>query len=429
MIWDAIVVGGGLAGMSAAMSLADAGASVLLLEQRGTLGGRAGSFHSSRFPQRLLDNCQHVLLGCCHEFQAFYARMGVLDQIRFQDQLVFADTAGRRATMKASCLPSPLHLGPSMMGFSLLSLAARCQIVQAMMAMRSIGREGRSRFADASFAQVLAEMGQSPATIAAFWDVICVSALNEPCATAAAHYGLQVFQEAFLGERGDYRLGFARVPLSRLYDSLAVPVRLGLTVQTLITQASRVCGVRMQGEEIRARQVILATGPWAALSLLSPEMMQNDPQFSRLGRLEYRPIVGAHLLMDRPMLDTANLAMMGTRLHWAFADLDDPRLIHGVASAADDLSGLSQQAIAELFVTELRQACPRAREAQLQQSVIVKEKRATFRPVPGVDGFRPRQRTLIPGLTLAGDYTQTQWPSTMEGAVRSGRLAAEAALS
>ena len=481
MALDAIVVGGGLAGMSAATALTDAGARVLLIEQRRLLGGRAGSFLSPNFSRRMLDNSQHVLLGCCDELQAFYARLGVSHLIQFQDELVFADTKGRRGVMKASCLPAPLHLGPSMMGFGVIPFGHRIEIMQAMLRMQAIGRDGRNQFADVSFERVLLEMGQSAGVIAGFWDVICVSALNEPCATAAGHYGLQVFQEAFLGSRGGFRLGFARVPLSMLYRQLPAEALLNTSVKSLIVESGRVCGVRLADREIRAGRIILAVSPWSAVGLLTAakgegarsgvgdlcrpfraqggcglipgampqanesrpvgaeesgppnasrtaELLDADPQLARLEHLQYRPIVGAHLQFDRAVLDVPNLALMGTRLHWAFADSDDPTLIHGVASAADDLCPLPQQTITDLFVDELRQTCPAARAATLRQFVIIKEARATFRPLPGVDAFRPTQQTLIPGLTLAGDYTQTTWPSTMEGAVRSGRLAAQAAL-
>ena len=414
--------------MSAATALTDAGARVVLIEQRRLLGGRAGSFPSPSFSRRMLDNSQHVLLGCCDELQAFYARLGVANLIQFQDELVFADTKGRRGVMKASCLPAPLHLLPSMMGFGVIPFGHRIEIMQAMLRMQAIGRDGRNQFADVSFERVLLDMGQSAGVIAGFWDVICVSALNEPCATAAGHYGLQVFQEAFLGSRGGYRLGFARVPLSMLYQQLPAEALLNTSVKSLIVEGGRVRGVRLAERELRAGRIILAVSPWSATGLLTAELLDADPKLTGLQHLQYRPIIGAHLLFDRPILDVSNLALMGTRLHWAFADTDDPTLIHGVASAADALCPLPQQAIADLFVDELRQTCPAARAATLRQFVIVKETRATFRPLPGVDAFRPSQQTLIPGLTLAGDYTQTTWPSTMEGAVRSGRLAAQAAL-
>ena len=414
--------------MSAAVALTDAGARVVLIEQRRLLGGRAGSFLSPTFSQRMLDNSQHVLLGCCDELQTFYARLGVSHLIQFQDELVFADTKLRRGVMKAAWLPAPLHLLPSMMDFGVIPFGHRIEIMQAMLRMQAIGRDGRNQFADVSFERVLLDMGQSAGVIAGFWDVICVSALNEPCATAAGHYGLQVFQEAFLGSRGGYRLGFARVPLSILYRQLPGQTLLNTSVKSLIVEDGRVRGVRLAERELRGGRIILAVSPWSAAGLLTAELLDADPQLTGLHQLQYRPIVGAHLQFDRPVLDVPNLALMGTRLHWAFADTDDPALIHGVASAADDLCPLPQQAIADLFVHELRQTCPAARAATLRQFVIIKEARATFRPLPGVDAFRPTQQTLIPGLTLAGDYTQTTWPSTMEGAVRSGRLAARAAL-
>lgn len=422
-----IVLGGGVAGISAAVNLAQAGVRVMLLEQRKLLGGRAGSFSHSIGPHGLLDNSQHVLLGCCTALQRLYEQLGVAHLIRFDDAIRFADVHGNRARIKASFLPSPMHLGLSLASFGLLKAEQKLQIVRAMMRMLLDGKPARDASADISFQAYLQSAGQSPATIHDFWDVICISALNEPCCDASAKYGLQVFQEAFLGGRSGYRLGYASVPLSMLYTRLAgVEVRTSTQARELIVEGNAIRGVRLvSGEEIRAGHVILAAGGPASLALLEP-VLHLDPRLNAIGNLQYRPILGAHLLYDRPVAIPNPIALVGASLQWVFVDPDRPELIHGVVSAADLLPDGAD--LVHLFDGELHRAFAEMADARLVDSVIVKEMRATFRPLPGDDAHRPTQATRIAGLTLAGDYTRTDWPATMEGAARSGQLAAEVVL-
>jgi len=424
---DVIVVGGGVAGISAAVNLADAGAKVLLLEQRRLLGGRAGSFAHALGPAGLLDNAQHVLLGCCSELQSLYGRLGVAGLIRYDDVIRFAGPDGRRAEMRAAMLPAPLHLGPSMLRFGLLKLRQKVEIVRAMAAMMVEGETGREQRGDTSFGAYLREQDQSDDTIGEFWDVIAVSALNEHCAQASAKYGMQVFQEGFLASRGGYRLGYARVPLTELYSRLGgLSVRMGAQVRELVLEKGRVAGVELVGgERLPAGQVVLAASPSGAIPLLR-SVYGLDERLQRIEQIEFRPILGAHLLFDRPVTIDAPVALVGTHLQWVFVDEQRPELIHGVVSAADLLpDGVD---LAELFVSELRQVYPEMMGLKLADSVMVKENRATFRPVPGIDHLRPGQRTRVSGLTLAGDYTRTDWPATMEGAARSGQRAAEVVL-
>lgn len=418
------MVGGGVAGISAAVHLAAAGRRVTLIEQRNLLGGRAGSFAHRLGPRGLLDSSQHVLLGCCTELQGLYRRLGVSHLIHFDRAIHFADRHGVRATMQASWLPSPLHLGPSLLSFPLLKLEQKLEVSRAMARMMLDGREGREAVAELSLEAYLRQAGQSAETIRDFWDVICVSALNEPCRDASAKYGLQVFQESLLGDRDAYRVGYARVPLAMLYERLpGVEVLTGCGVRELIEQGDVVRGVRLaDGQELLGDQTILAAGGPASLSLLRP-LLHLDPRLAVMEHLQYRPILGAHLLYDRPIPLKMPVALVGTHLQWIFPNPDRPELLHGVVSAADLLpEGVDLKA---LFDAELRLALNGLGGAKLVEGLLVREVRATFRPAPGVDRYRPTQATRIPGLTLAGDYTRTEWPATMEGAARSGRLTAE----
>jgi hypothetical protein len=238
---------------------------------------------------------------------------------------------------------------------------------------------------------------------------------------------MQIFQEGFLASRSGYRLGYARVPLADLYKRLeGVTVRTGAQVREMVLEAGRVTGAELVGgERLAAGQVVLAASPSRAIPLLR-SVYGLDERLRRIEQIEFRPILGVHLLFSRPVRIAAPVALVGTHLQWVFVDEQRPELVHGVVSAADLLpDGVD---LAELFVSELRRVYPETGGLGLVNTVMVKEHRATFRPVPGVDRVRPEQRTRVPGLTLAGDYTRTDWPSTMEGAARSGRRAAEVVL-
>lgn len=422
---DVIVVGAGVAGISAAVHLATHGKKVTLIEQRHLPGGRAGSIPSRFSHQTLIDRCQHVLLGCCTELQSLYKTLGVSDLIRFDDSIHFADSRARRATLRAAPLPSPLHLAPSMLLFPWLSLASKAQIALAMGRILLSRAPSNHTLSDTPFLDLLRSWGQSPATIRDYWDVITISALNETCADVSAKYGIQVFQESFLSKRDGYRLGYAIAPLSGLYNHLpGIQTKLGQSVHSLELADGRIAGVMTSHHErLTASHVILATDPRNALALLKP-LHDRDEQFSRMQRLTYRPILGAHLLYDRPIPLPHPVALIGTKLHWVFPDPTRNDLLHGVVSAADLLD--PHDDLPAIFDLEIRQTLNCLGEARLVDSLIVKENRATFRPIPGVDTLRPTQQTAVPGLLLAGDYTRTNWPATMEGAARSGHLAAQA---
>lgn len=433
-----IIIGAGLAGIAASAALTDRGFHTILIERRRLLGGRATSFYDSS-TESLLDNCQHVLLGCCTNLLRLYERLGIRDKIEFFDIIHFADETGRRSELYATAVPSPLHLAVSLLRFKLLNLTEKHEIAQAMLAIKFLGRNGREAAKGITFEIWLRDHGQSPCTIQRFWNIILTSALNEDVCRLDAGYGIQVFQEAFLSHRAGYRMGLPVVPLSELYaNAIAGELRLGTRVTEILEDGSRIIGVMLaSGECILGDYVVLATAPEAARRLLE-KMMSWEKEgrrpfrpaatrvWEQLGALEHSPILGAHLWYDRSVMELPHLALVGTRLQWIFRKDDQGRHLHGVVSAAYAMVGLDQETLTKLFDEEIRRLLPAAQGATLKRSLIVKEKRATFSPRPGVDNLRPTQVTQIPGLLLAGDYTRTGWPATMEGAVRSGYLAAEA---
>lgn len=426
-----VVVGGGLAGMAAATALESAGIPVTLLEARRSLGGRAGSFEDPQTGEEL-DNCQHVLLGCCTNLMDFYRRLGVQDRIVFERELCFVDGRGRRFGLRATPgLPAPLHLGPSMARFGALSFRERVAATRAMLAMMRMGREERDALGGTRFGDWLAAHRQPASLIDTFYESILTGALNERCRDASAAYAIQVFQDALLAHSGGYVMGLPNCPLSRLYERLPCrDARLGVRVAGLIFDGPRVAGVELQGgQAIPADAVVLATGYQSLERWVPADLASSDPRFGGLKHLESVPILGAHLWFDVPVLRSPHAALLRGPLQWVFRKDPEGRAIHGVISAAREWVDRPREEMLGLFERQIREVFAAAAGARLLRGLVVVEKRATYSPVPGVDRLRPAQGPPAGGLKnlyLAGDYTLTGWPATMEGAVRSGYLAAEA---
>ena len=429
-----IVVGAGLAGMAAAIALESAGVQVTLLESSRRLGGRASSFEDPQTGE-ILDNCQHVLLGCCTNLLDFYRRMGVEHLISFERTIHFVDDRGNRHGLSGTPgLPAPLHLGPSMLRFGALTLAERVALARAMTAMLRLGREGRLALSDIPFAQWLEEHRQPPSLVSKLYDAILIGSLNEDPCRASAAYAIQVFQDALLSNSKGYVLGLPNCPLSKLYERLLChDVRLATRVAELVFAANSVPGVRLQsGELLNADAIVLATNYHAVQRWVPPEWHDRDERFRHLDRLQTVPILGAHLWFDRPVMSDSHCAFLSGPLQWLFRKDPEGHVLHGVISAARDWVDVPREQALKQFESQLRATFPAARDARLLRGVTVIEKRATFSPLPGVDRFRPAQSPPpggIANLFLAGDYTRTGWPATMEGAVRSGYLAAQALLS
>ncbi len=435
------MIGGGLAGLSSAVALAEEGFRVRLFERRPFLGGRAASYNLPDGEH--LDNCQHVTLGCCTNLDDFYRRVGVGHKIAFYDRLVFVDSAGRRGVLETSPLPPPFHLAPAFALYPFLTWTERHAIGHALM---SIARHGcgdaGGDVAAESMLDWLRRHGQSGASIERFWKVVLVSALNEDLGRMDARYALDVFWKAFLSNRSGYRLGIPRTPLGQLYDgcggaierrggevTLRAPVR-GLRVSN-----GRVVAVEMDtGRDETADIYILAVPHEAVPDLLPAPVVEQESQFANLLHLQVSPITGVHFWFDRDVMAEPFLAALDTTTQWIFNKsrlYGEPggRYLQLVISASRELMPLSRQEIIDLCRAELRALLPSTREANLVKATVIKEAAATFSPEPGSDRWRPSQRTALPNLYLAGDWTKTGWPATMEGAVRSGYLAAEAILS
>lgn len=427
-----IVIGGGLAGMAASLALESAGVRVTLIEASGSLGGRAGSFVDPQGGEEL-DRGQHLLLGCCTNLIDFYRRIGALPLINWDGRVNFLDARGVHCVWPTPGLPAPLHLGLATLLLGTLGLRQRMSLLRGMATMMRLGRDGRRSLAHDQFGRWLREHDQDQDLVRRFYDPVLRSALNEDPDRVSAEYAVQVFQEAFLSHSAGHVLGLPTCPLVELYRRLPCrDVRLRVRVRSLVFDGLAVRGVELQGGQVLTADAYVSAVDYHALGRWVPvDLAARDARFSGLGELQKVPILGAHLWFDRPILDCAHAALLDGPLQWVFRKDRSGRVLHGVISAAREWVGVERERCLRLFVDQLRALLPAAKEAKLERGLVLVEKRATFSPVPGVDRWRPAQSPPpggIANLFLAGDYTRTGWPATMEGAVRSGYLAADRVL-
>jgi len=457
-----IVIGGGLAGLSSAVALAEAGFRVRLFEKRPHLGGRASSYVLPGGEH--VDNCQHVTLGCCTNLADFYRRVGAAHKIRWYDRLIFSDAAGRRGVIEASPLAPPFHLAPSFALFPSLAWADKSAIARAMLAItRSGGRPPDvSGAAGVTMLDWLRRHDQTQASIERFWRVVLVSALDEELGRTDAGYGMDVFWKAFLANRNGFRIGIPSVPLGELYSGCRqaieqrggeVVVRAG--VRAIRLEHGRVVGVELDNHALETSDYYIAAVPHDQLpGLLPAKVVESEPAFANLSRLRSAPITGVHLWFDRVVMTEPYLTLLDHTTQWIFnksllygpsappagtdvagqagapgGAVENFQYLQLVISASYELVPRSRQDIIELCRRELQEILPPAREARLLKATVIKETAATFSPEPGCDRWRPCQSGPIENLFLAGDWTATGWPATMESAVRSGYLAAEAILA
>jgi len=427
------VIGGGLAGLAAGCALADSGFRVTLHERRPYLGGRASSYQHPG-TNEVVDNCQHVLLGCCTNLTEFYRRIGVADKIRWFDRLVFVEPGGRESVIRPSFLPAPLHSSPSFLRAPCLGLADKLAIARAMaMLARPVAEEE-----NASFLQWLQRHGQTSRAVERFWKVVLVSALNEDLDRVSVYYGAQVFRESFLKSRRAGNMGVPTVPLTELYDAAGDyirerggEVRLRSSIESVQTETDRPA-VAAEGQESAYDYVVLAV-PFNAIAGLLPDSGDARPLRQAAASFESSPITGIHLLFDRRITERPHAVLLDRTIQWMFhkSELLGRKDAAGsyvelVVSASRSLVEKSRNDIIELAVRELGEFFPQARSAALLKSAVIKEVHATWSPRPGSDRIRPGPLTPWPRVFLTGDWIATGWPATMEGAVRAGYIAAQA---
>jgi squalene-associated FAD-dependent desaturase len=429
------IIGGGLAGLAAAVGLAGQGLDVTILESRTRLGGRASSFTDTTTGQ-LIDACQHVSMGCCTNFAHFCRTVGIDRLLKPQPRLYFITPDRRCSPFAAGPLPAPLHLAGTFLRLHFLSLMEKMRIACGLACLRLASTD-----ADPPFAEWLRRHCQTPRTVARFWGLVLTSALNESADRVGLRYARKVFVDGFLRHRRGFEVELPQVPLGRLYgeelqawlDKHDIRRELGCGVRRLVMSGGRITGIELRSGEVCAAEWYISTVPFdRLLDLLPEEILAAEPVFANLRRLETSPITSVHLWYDRPVLDLPHAVLVDCVGQWVFNRGESPpgeNYLQVVVSAAREFRGLGHDEIQRRIVQELATLFPKAAAAQLLRGRVVTEHAATFSAVPGVDRWRPTQGSPLPNLLLAGDWTATGWPATMEGAVRSGYLAAEALLA
>lgn len=442
------IIGGGVAGMSAACALAEAGFRVRLVERRSYLGGRANSYLHPGVNE-VIDNCQHVLFGCCTNLIGFYRRIGALERIHWSDGMTMIEPGaegkpGRRSPLGPSKLgpiglPAPLHALPKVLAAKAFTRADKLALARAFRALlRPIPQDTTE-----DLASWLRRNGQTRGTIERFWRLVIASALNADLESIALPYAAKVVRELFMNSAEAGRMGVSTVPLSELYAGAAEFLRgrgsevmFNANVESALWDAgTEQWRLATRAGTLTADFLVLAL-PFEATAKLIPQMPPADGAAkltAQIARHEHWPICSVHLWFDREITDLEHAILLDRELHWMYnkGRLQPWRNLRGsylelLVSASRSFAALTREQAIEKAVSELREFFPEAAQAKLEKAAVVKEVRATFGVPPEIDAARPGAVSPWPNCFLAGDWTATGWPSTMESAARSGHLAAEA---
>jgi squalene-associated FAD-dependent desaturase len=438
-----VIVGGGLAGLAAASCLVDRGLRITILESRPRLGGRASSFPDPATGE-LVDNCQHLSMACCTNLADFCRRVGIGEMLRREPELVFLDPEGKVSRFRAGFGPAPFHLAGSFLRARFLKLRDKLSIARGLAGLAW----DRSDPPGESFADWLLRHRQTRGAVEMFWRPVLVSCLNERLDQMDIGHVRKVFLDGFLRNRSGFQIELPLVPLGELYGRRLenwlriheVSVRLTTGVRSIEPDEDGAIGVVvLRSDESIAADFVVLTVPFDRVDALIPAgLRERIPALARLGELRASPVTGVHLWFDRPVCPFDHVVTPGRVIQWVFnhtaiqgrtAPVADGQYLQLVISASYDLLALDKVAIRDRVLAELGEIWPAAREARLLRWWVVTEHGATFAVRPGVEALRPPQRTPIDGLFLAGDWTDTGWPATMEGAVRSGYLAAQEILT
>ena len=430
------VIGAGVAGMSAACALAEGGFRVQLVERRGYLGGRASSYLQPGVNE-IIDNCQHVLFGCCTNLQGFYRRIGVADRIHWTSEMTMIEPGGRRSPLGPSWLPAPLHGLPKLLSAHAFKAADKLSLARAFSAlMRPVPPESTE-----SLGEWLRRHKQTEGAINRFWRLVIASALNAEIDSIALPYAAKVIRELFMNSPEAGSMGMSTLPLSELYTGVTpfLTQRDGnVLLNTHVEgaswdEATRKWTIRIRTGELLSDYMILALPFEATQKLLHhlPTSEGVSKLASQLERHQHWPLCSVHLWFDREITELDHAVLLDREIHWMY---NQSRLQTGrgghyielVVSATRSFAALPREAAIQQALTELAEFFPRVKGAKLEKVALVKEVHATFGVPPGIDAARPTALSPWQNCFLAGDWTATDWPSTMESAARSGHLAAEA---
>ena len=436
------VLGGGLAGLSAARRLLELGFGVTLVEKRPFLGGRAFSFRDAESGVEI-DNGQHVFLGCNRHYLDYLREIGAVDQAYIQDRLR-ADVVlnGVRGVLSSTPWLGKLHLFPSLVKYPHLTVMDKLRAAYALLAMKLTDPvKNGGRLDGETGYQWLRRRHQSERAIENLWNLIVLPALNDDVRHVTAGAMLMVFREALLQQPADATMGIARVGLTALagepsqayIEARGGELRLGRGVRAIRLRDGRVAGVEMQDGSVIEADAYVSALPFDVMLDVLPDAVADGEFFANARGLKTAPIVGLHIWYDRPVMDERFAAFLDSPVQWVFnksliqgAGADEGQYVCVSLSGAWEHVDKPKEELRKAFTQEMARLFPAARESNITRFLVVKERRATFRSIPGAAEHRLPQTTPIPNLVLAGDWTRTGWPSTMEGAVLSGVLAADA---
>jgi zeta-carotene desaturase len=432
------VIGGGVAGMSAACALAEAGFHVKLFERRGYLGGRASSYLHPGVGE-VIDNCQHVLFGCCTNLQGFYKRIGVAERIHWTSEMTMIEPGGRRSVLGPSFLPAPLHGLPKLMTAHAFSLADKIALGRAFSAlMKPVPADSTESLGD-----WLKRNKQTRGAVERFWRLVIASALNAEIDEIALPYAAKVIRELFMNSAFAGSMGMSTVPLSELYARVRpfLEERAGIVLLNTIVEGAEwdeetlQWTVRTRTGDILSDFVVVAL-PFEGMAKLLPSLPPAEGANAlaeQIEKHEHWPICSVHMWFDRPITDLEHAVLLDREIHWLYNQSvlqgRGGNYIELVVSATRAFAALPRDEAIAQALRELAEFFPIVKEAKVEKVALVKEVLATFGVPPGIDMARPAAVSPWPNLFIAGDWAQTGWPSTMESAARSGHLAAEAVCS
>ncbi len=435
------IVGGGLAGISAAAALTQSGFVVDLIEKRPLLGGRASSHTDSETGDRI-DECQHGTMRCCTALSDLLTRLGVYDKIDWHESLHFLDGNGVQSSISNCGLPAPGHTSISFLRFRSLSMVDKIAISRAMLAM--LRSAPSKKWEEETIGDWFVRMKQTPRAIQRFWAPILVSTCNETIDRISCTHAFKIFREGFLLNAVAYQFGVPKLPLATLYSDPAQALieRAGGKVRVkaiadriLFDDDSKdtIRGIALTtGEVVEADHYILALQCDLLMKLMPKELTDGIEYWQNIRSIELSPIVAVHLWFEGKVECPPALALLDRQTEWVFnknlnygLDNSKTTYLSALISASHRYRDVPNQKILEVVLSDLRHSLPGLANSRLKRSKVIKWPKATFSPLPGVERLRPIQKSPISNLYVAGEWTSTGWPSTMESAVRSGYLAAE----
>jgi len=438
---EVLIIGGGFSGLAAGVALAEEGRGVRLLEQKPRLGGRARSFLDPATGS-VVDNGQHIIMGCYHSTIHFLSTIGTLDRIRFQQHLTvrFLDRNGRLTALQCPGLPSPWHVLLGVLRSGSFSFKHKLEVLRLGRSLRWARAMDRG-LEKLSVREWLTRLGQSESLQRNFWDLLCIAALNEDPSRANAGLFERVLQLALFSSPADSRIGIARVGLSEVYVDAATAyirarggrVECSRSVASLLVSEGQCRGVRLSsGEGIEAERVLSAVPSFQLASLLPGQLLRSEPFVAPVIFLRPAPIISINLWFDRPITELDFVGLRGTTVQWLFNKGkilgSGENYVSLVLSGAHRHIGRGKEELLAMALHELGDLFPEAQKAKLHHALVIKERFATFSPTWEAEQLRPTARTPVRGLYLAGDWTATGLPATIESAVQSGYTAAGAIL-